>query len=87
MQFSRDFSTFSTISAQERDGEEAVGAKKGHFSAEEIFVGAKEHPHSPGDFNHGHDVTQPLPSDVSIGKRPFMLIVAANQESPSRQIT
>jgi hypothetical protein len=73
MQFSQDLSTFSTISAQERDGEEAVGAKKGHFSAEEIFVGATKH--------------QPLPSDVSIGKRPLMLIVAANQESPSRQIT
>jgi hypothetical protein len=85
MQFSQDLSTFSTISAQERDGEEAVGAKKGHFSAEEIFVGATKHPHSPGDINN--DVTQPLPSDVSIGKRPLMLIVAANQESPSRQIT
>lgn len=76
---------FSSFSAQKRDGEEAVGAQKGYFSSEEISVGATEHPHTPGDFHH--DVTQPLPSDVSIGKWSLMLIVAANQEGPSSQIT
>lgn len=84
------FIIFDVVSAQKRHGEEVVRVTQGYFSSKEIIDCATKHsePHAIGNIDNGNDKSnQPLPCHESIGCRPFLLIIAANQESDVSQIT